>query len=55
MYQMLAEQAGSDQFFVPQYAQHAGHCAILPEEIGRGFQQLRKWCAIGMRPSAGNQ
>ena len=53
MYQTLAERAGSDQLFVQQYVKHAGHCAILPAEIGRGFQQLRQWSAAGTRPPSG--
>lgn len=53
MYQILAERADSDQFFVQQYVKRAGHCAIQPEEIGRGFQQLRQWTAVGTRPPAG--
>jgi len=53
MYSKLAERADSDQFFVQQYVKHAGHCAILPAEIGRGFQQLRQWTAVGTRPAPG--
>jgi hypothetical protein len=53
MYSILAERADSDQFFVQQYVKHAGHCAIQPAEIGRGFQQLRQWSAVGTRPAAG--
>ena len=53
MYSKLAERADSDQFFVQQYVKHAGHCAILPAEIGRGFQQLRQWTAVGTRPASG--
>ena len=53
MYSILAERADSDQFFVQQYVKHAGHCAIQPPEIARGFQQLRQWSAGGTRPAAG--
>ena len=53
MYSILAERADSDQFFVQQYVKHAGHCAIQPAEIARGFQQLRQWTAVGTRPAAG--
>lgn len=53
MYQKLAEQADSDQYFVQQYVKHAGHCAIQPAEIARGFQQLRQWSAVGTRPPSG--
>jgi pimeloyl-ACP methyl ester carboxylesterase len=53
MYQKLAERADSEQFFVQQYVKHPGHCAILPAEVGRGFQQLRQWSAVGTRPPSG--
>ena len=53
MYSTLAERADSDHFFVQQYVKHAGHCAIQPAEIARGFQQLRQWSAAGTRPAAG--
>ncbi len=53
MYSTLAERAGSDQLFVQQYVKRNGHCAILPAEIGRGFEQLRKWVAAGTRPPSG--
>ncbi len=53
MYQMIAEKGDSDQYFVQQYVKHAGHCAILPAEIERGFQQLRQWSAVGTRPPSG--
>jgi pimeloyl-ACP methyl ester carboxylesterase len=53
IYSNLAEQADSEQYFVQQYVKHAGHCAIQPAEIGRGFQQLRQWAAVGTRPPSG--
>ncbi len=38
MYQVLAEKAESDQFFVQQaHVKRAGHCAITPQEIGKGL------------------
>ena len=53
MYSKLAEKADSDPFFVQQYVKRPGHCAIQPAEIGRGFEQLRQWSAVGARPQAG--
>jgi hypothetical protein len=32
---------------------HAGHCKIEPDEIGRTFQQLKKWKDNGERPPSG--
>ena len=55
MYSTLAERAGSDQLFVQQYVKRNGHCAILPAEIGRGFEELRKWVAAGTRPPSGTR
>jgi pimeloyl-ACP methyl ester carboxylesterase len=54
MYQVLTERADSEQFFVQQYVKRAGHCAITPQEIGKGFQELRQWTAVGTRPPAGD-
>jgi len=53
MYQIFVEKADSDQYFVQQYVKHPGHCAILPAEVARGFQQLRQWSAVGTRPPSG--
>jgi pimeloyl-ACP methyl ester carboxylesterase len=55
MYAMIAERAESDQFFVQQYVKHSGHCAIQPAEVGRGFEQLRQWAAVGARPAGAGQ
>jgi pimeloyl-ACP methyl ester carboxylesterase len=52
-YSILAAEAGSSDWFVQQYVKHNGHCAILPDEIRRGFDQLREWKTIGKRPPAG--
>lgn len=49
-YQAIAQQAGSADLFVQHYVKHAGHCAILPDEIGRGLEQLRAWKQKGERP-----
>ena len=53
MYENLAEQAGAAGLFVQQYVKHDGHCAITPEEIGQGFQELRDWRFKGTRPEGG--
>ena len=53
MYSIIAEQGGGAGLFVQQYVKRDGHCAILPAEIRRGFQQLREWKATGKRPPAG--
>jgi pimeloyl-ACP methyl ester carboxylesterase len=53
MYEATVEQAGSGALFVQQFVKHDGHCAILPEEISRGFTELRTWKATGSRPLGG--
>jgi pimeloyl-ACP methyl ester carboxylesterase len=53
MYATLTARGDGDAFFVQQYVKHAGHCAILPAEIGKGFEQLRQWTAVGKRPPSG--
>jgi pimeloyl-ACP methyl ester carboxylesterase len=52
-YALLARTAGSGDFFVVQYVKHDGHCYITPEEIDRGFEQLRRWKNDGTMPAAG--
>lgn len=52
-YQTLAETAGSAPLFVQQYVKRDGHCAISPEEIARGFDELRDWKTGRARPPAG--
>ena len=53
MYTLLTEATGSGSLFVQQYVKHDGHCAILPDEIARGFEELRAWATNGTKPSAG--
>jgi pimeloyl-ACP methyl ester carboxylesterase len=53
MYVSLTELAGSRDNFVQQFVEHDGHCTILPNEIGRGFAQLREWKNSGTRPPSG--
>jgi pimeloyl-ACP methyl ester carboxylesterase len=53
MYESTVEQAGSAALFVQQFVKHDGHCAILPDEISRGFTELRTWKATGSRPQGG--
>jgi len=52
-YETTIQNAGADSLFVQQYVNHDGHCAILPEEISEGFEELRAWKANGTRPRAG--
>jgi pimeloyl-ACP methyl ester carboxylesterase len=52
-YTTLAEMNGGAAWFVQQYVKRDGHCAILPAEVGRGFEQLRQWKQAGKRPAAG--
>ncbi len=55
MYESLSDQAGTSSLFVQQYVKHDGHCAITPQETGRGFSQLREWKSSGVRPKGGDQ
>jgi pimeloyl-ACP methyl ester carboxylesterase len=52
-YETATEQAGDSNLFVQQYVNHDGHCAILPDEIRRGFSELIDWKEHGVRPSGG--
>lgn len=54
-YQSLVDQSGSSNLFVQQYVKHDGHCTILPNEIAKGFSQLREWKSSGVRPPSGDQ
>ena len=54
-YQSLVDQAGSSNLFVQQYVKHDGHCTMTPQEIGKGFSQLREWKSSGVRPNGGDQ
>lgn len=50
MYSTIAEAGGGEKLFVQQYVKRDGHCAILPAEVRRGFDQLREWKTTGKRP-----
>ncbi len=52
-YAQLARTAGAGDLFVVQYVEHDGHCNITPEEIERGFAELREWKEKGIAPPAG--
>ena len=54
-YQTLVDSAGTSSLFVQQYVKHDGHCQILPEEVKKGFSELREWKSSGVRPRAGDQ
>ena len=55
IYQTLVDSAGTSNLFVQQYVKHDGHCRILPEEVKKGFSQLREWKSSGVRPKSGDQ
>ena len=52
-YSLLTRSVGKGDLFVQQYVKHDGHCTIAPDEIERGFTQLRAWKDNGVRPQAG--
>jgi len=52
-YAQLARTAGSGDLFALQYVEHDGHCNIKPEEVERGFAELREWKAKGTAPKPG--
>lgn len=52
-YALRARSAGAGDFFVVQYVKRDGHCNITPEEIDRGFTELRQWGEKGTKPSSG--
>lgn len=52
-YAQLTRTAGSGDRFVVQYVEHEGHCNITPEEIDRGFAELRQWKDKGIAPAPG--
>ena len=55
LYQSIVDQAGTSGWFVQQYVKRDGHCTITPQEIAKGFAQLRQWKNDGVRPKAGDQ
>jgi pimeloyl-ACP methyl ester carboxylesterase len=52
-YAQLTRTAGAGDLFVVQYVEHDGHCNITPEEVERGFAELRRWREKGIAPPAG--
>jgi hypothetical protein len=52
-YAQLARTAGAGDLFVVQYVEHDGHCNITPEEVERGFAELRQWKEKGTVPVPG--
>ncbi|MGA3188905.1 MAG: DUF6351 family protein [Bryobacteraceae bacterium] len=52
-YSTLVELAGTSSLFVQQFVKHDGHCAISPNEMSRGFEELRAWKNAGSRPVGG--
>jgi pimeloyl-ACP methyl ester carboxylesterase len=53
LYSLLTRKSGAGDLFVVQYVERDGHCNITPEEIERGFNQLREWREKGTRPAPG--
>ena len=52
-YSLLTREAGSGDWFVQQYVEHDGHCAITAEETEKGFQQLKRWKDTHQAPKPG--
>jgi pimeloyl-ACP methyl ester carboxylesterase len=52
-YAVRARAAGNPGFFVQQFVEHDGHCAIRPEEISSGFSELLHWVDSGSAPEPG--
>ena len=52
-YAQLARAAGHGEMFVVQYVEHDGHCNITPEEVEKGFAELRQWKEKGKPPAPG--
>lgn len=52
-YSQLTRTTGSGDRFVLQYVEHDGHCNITPEEVERGFSELREWKEKGIKPMPG--
>ncbi len=53
MYAERVAEAGDSDRFVQQFVDHAGHCAISEEEVGRAFDELVGWVHGGVRPIGG--
>jgi pimeloyl-ACP methyl ester carboxylesterase len=52
-YSQLVRKSGAGDEFVVQYVEHDHHCNITPEEIDRGFSELRQWRNKGTAPTRG--
>lgn len=52
-YAQLTRMTGASDFFVVQYVEHDGHCNITPDEVERGFAELRQWKQKGIAPTPG--
>jgi len=52
-YAQLTRAAGAGDFFVVQYVEHDGHCNMSPDEVERGFAELRQWKQKGTAPIPG--
>jgi pimeloyl-ACP methyl ester carboxylesterase len=52
-YSLLARTVGAGDLFVVQYVKRDGHCNITPQQIERGFEELRRWKEKGVKPAPG--
>jgi hypothetical protein len=46
-------QARDQHLYAEQLIERAGHCAISPDEVARGFASLRAWIDTGVTPKTG--
>lgn len=53
-YAQMTRTAGNGNLFVVQYVEHDGHCNITPEEVRKGFAELREWKERGIAPQPGH-
>ena len=52
-YQEIASCAGSERLFVLKRVEADGHCNVSLAQLGKAFDELRRWAATGVRPEAG--
>jgi pimeloyl-ACP methyl ester carboxylesterase len=53
LYGHMVEEAGFGENLVQQYVHRDGHCAISPQQVGEGFDELLGWIHDGKRPVPG--
>lgn len=52
LYAATLDETGNGDRFVQRWVNHAGHCAITPEETDQGFADLVRWAREGRRPAS---